>query len=96
MAEVIRGLAYLHSLGIQHGNVANDQVMLTTSGEVKLAGFYFATDMLGATQLPNATDRKHDQYNVSNSKCFGYDIIMLNAMIHIYIGRHFVTWHDAD
>ena len=69
VAEVIKGLDYLHSLGIWHGNVESRQVMLTPSGEVKLAGFHFATDMLGA---PGDAKWKDDRCKVNTFPTFNY------------------------
>ena len=65
VAEVIRGLDYLHSLGIRHRNVVSHQVMLTQSGEIKLAGFHLATDTLDVTQLPGSTEEEDDGCKVS-------------------------------
>ena len=62
IAEVIKGLDYLHFRGIRHGDVTSSQVMLSQSGEVKLAGLHFATDLLGLTQNG---DRKQDDFKVS-------------------------------
>ena len=62
IAEVIKGLDYLHSLGIRHGDVVSRQVMLSQSGEVKLAGFHLANDLLGLNQKSN---KKDDDYKVS-------------------------------
>ena len=67
VAEVIKGLDYLHSQGIRHGEVVSHQVMLTPAGEVKLAGLQFATDMLGAAQLARAMNCSDDHYKASNS-----------------------------
>ena len=46
----------------------SSQVMLSQSGEVKLAGIHFATDLLGLTQ--NST-RKDDDFKVRIKK-FSY------------------------
>ena len=72
IAEVIKGLDNLHSLGIRHGDVASSQVMLSQSGQVKLAGFHFATDLLGLTQ-------KADDFKVSI--IVNQEIVTLNIAV---------------
>ena len=62
VAEVVKGLDYLHSLGIWHGDVVSHRVMLTQSGEIKL---HPAANMLDETQLPRTTTRKDGGCKVS-------------------------------
>ena len=64
IAEVIKGLDYLHSLGVCHGDIVSHQVMLTPQGEVKLAGFHLATDKLDTMQLTGTVDREDSGYKV--------------------------------
>lgn len=65
IAEVIKGLDYLHSLEIRHGDVVSSQVMLSQSGEVKLAGLHLANDTLDASQLPGTIDNSDSGFKVS-------------------------------
>ena len=93
VAEVVKGLDYLHSQGVRHGEVESRQVMLTPSGEVKLAGLQFATDMLGATQLPRATTCTDNDYKASNSLA---PLCVYTLSTFKSTGRHSVTRYDGN
>ena len=69
VAEVVKGLDYLHSQGVRHGQVESRQVMLTPSGEVKLAGLDLAVDTLDAMQISGIKKDKEEEdgYKVSGS-----------------------------
>ena len=42
MFKVMQGIAFLHSQGIMHRDIKSDNILISTTGEIRITGFQYS------------------------------------------------------